>query len=60
MRPILTRADFAVATKWGKNRLLFELEADLSGYPFTHTTCLSVCTISTRSACAAITASMSL
>ena len=29
-------------------------------YPFTHTTCLSVCTTSTRSRCAAITASMSL
>src|SRR5690606_37460317 len=29
-------------------------------YPLTHTTCLSVWTTSTRSACAAITASMSL
>jgi hypothetical protein len=29
-------------------------------YPFTHTTCLSVCTTSTRSFCASITASMSL
>ena len=29
-------------------------------YPFTHTTCLSVCTMSTRSACAAMTASMDL
>ena len=28
--------------------------------PFTHTTCLSVCTTSTRSLCACITASMSL
>ena len=28
--------------------------------PFTHTTCFSVCTTSTRSVCAAITASMSL
>ncbi len=29
-------------------------------YPFTHTTCFSVCTTSTRSRCASITASMSL
>jgi hypothetical protein len=29
-------------------------------YPFTQTTCFNVCTISTRSLCAAITASMSL
>ncbi len=29
-------------------------------YPFTHTTCLRVCITSTRSVCAAITASMSL
>ena len=29
-------------------------------YPFTHTTCLSVYTTSTRSFCASITASMSL
>jgi hypothetical protein len=29
-------------------------------YPFTHSTCRSVWTISTRSACAAMTASMSL
>ena len=29
-------------------------------HPFTHTTCFSVCTISTRSRCASITASMSL
>ena len=31
-----------------------------SPYPFTHTTCLSVYTTSTRSFCASITASMSL
>ena len=31
-----------------------------SVYPFTHTTCFNVCTTSTRSRCASITASMSL
>ena len=30
------------------------------GYPFTQSTCFNVCTTSTKSCCAAITASMSL
>jgi hypothetical protein len=35
-------------------------KVSLTSQPFTHTTCFSVCTTSTRSLCAAITALMSL